>query len=545
METKHGAGLLSAALAMSVGGAALAQPFVHNVGEQNETSEQTRDLTTLVENEIAVISYTGVPSQFGLEFQPHLVLHDQAGRPFASWFFREQGVEFQGDPRAIRQDLFDGQLIQLIDAPNNNGQVSFETALFKFDQFTEVINWQWRYPMSSDERILGMELDGDTGLVAASVDSPAGGPAQPTLLRYFTSTGLPAFHFRYTPVDINVGDIRFVDVAPVEDGDAIFAVGTVEQLFVPDFSPGFQKLVVARFDSVGVPVWFRAYDVPRPDNDENDLDGRSIELTPDGVAVTASARGVFGGTAVLTLLLDPATGNPLAARQLEAEGLVLDPVDSSLEYLPEDGSLLNAGTVIASQSRGPAMWSVDAAGLSLHWFWSPDQVEGTGAGAVPQPGEGVLLAADTSLTPNGPIAGTYLDILLARTESDGQGLCPRQPDLIEVDVEVKLVDIPVQRQQLPMPTESQLRPIKGAPTFDLVCEDQPPCPADLTTDGTSNGIPDGLVTLSDFSFYLALWSAMNPAADLTTDGTSNGIPDGLVTLSDFSFYLALWSAGCP
>ncbi len=71
------------------------------------------------------------------------------------------------------------------------------------------------------------------------------------------------------------------------------------------------------------------------------------------------------------------------------------------------------------------------------------------------------------------------------------------------------------------------------------------CPADVTTDGTSNGIPDGAVTLSDFSFYLGLWGASDPAADVTTDGTANGIPDGSVTLSDFSFYLALWGAGCP
>ena len=73
-----------------------------------------------------------------------------------------------------------------------------------------------------------------------------------------------------------------------------------------------------------------------------------------------------------------------------------------------------------------------------------------------------------------------------------------------------------------------------------------PCsPADVTTDGTSNGVPDQAVTLSDFSFYLSLWSTSDIAADLTTDGTSNGVPDGAVTLSDFSFYLALWSAGCP
>ncbi len=70
-------------------------------------------------------------------------------------------------------------------------------------------------------------------------------------------------------------------------------------------------------------------------------------------------------------------------------------------------------------------------------------------------------------------------------------------------------------------------------------------PADTTTTGTSNGIPDGVVDLSDFSFYLGLWGAGDLAADLTTTGTSNGTPDGTVDLSDFSFYLGLWGAGCP
>ena len=70
-------------------------------------------------------------------------------------------------------------------------------------------------------------------------------------------------------------------------------------------------------------------------------------------------------------------------------------------------------------------------------------------------------------------------------------------------------------------------------------------PADLTTDGTANGVPDGAVTLSDFSFYLSLWGMSDSVADLTTDGTSKGVPDGTVTLSDFSFYLGLWGAGCP
>ncbi|MEL7473376.1 MAG: agmatine deiminase family protein [Planctomycetota bacterium] len=73
----------------------------------------------------------------------------------------------------------------------------------------------------------------------------------------------------------------------------------------------------------------------------------------------------------------------------------------------------------------------------------------------------------------------------------------------------------------------------------------PPCVADVTTESTSNGIPDGIVTLSDFSYYLSLWAAGDSAADVTTESTSNGVPDGIVGLSDFSFYLSEWSLGCP
>ena len=71
------------------------------------------------------------------------------------------------------------------------------------------------------------------------------------------------------------------------------------------------------------------------------------------------------------------------------------------------------------------------------------------------------------------------------------------------------------------------------------------CVPDLTTTGTSNGTPDGTVDLSDFSYYLSLWSGGDARADVTTTGSDNGIPDAAVDLSDFSYYLSLWSAGCP
>ncbi|MEL7472296.1 MAG: PQQ-dependent sugar dehydrogenase [Planctomycetota bacterium] len=70
--------------------------------------------------------------------------------------------------------------------------------------------------------------------------------------------------------------------------------------------------------------------------------------------------------------------------------------------------------------------------------------------------------------------------------------------------------------------------------------------ADVTTESTSNGIPDGLVTLSDFSQYLNLWAAMDPDADITLTGACNpGTGGDGVDLSDFSCYLSEWSLGCP
>lgn len=70
--------------------------------------------------------------------------------------------------------------------------------------------------------------------------------------------------------------------------------------------------------------------------------------------------------------------------------------------------------------------------------------------------------------------------------------------------------------------------------------------ADITTEGQSEGAPDGIISLSDFSAYLARWSNDDPRADITADGDCDPLTAGDgVTLSDFSCYLALWSAGCP
>ena len=70
--------------------------------------------------------------------------------------------------------------------------------------------------------------------------------------------------------------------------------------------------------------------------------------------------------------------------------------------------------------------------------------------------------------------------------------------------------------------------------------------ADVTTNGTANNVPDGLVTLSDFSTYLANWANTLPSADITTSGMCDpGAGGDGVDLSDFSCYLSVWSMGCP
>ena len=71
------------------------------------------------------------------------------------------------------------------------------------------------------------------------------------------------------------------------------------------------------------------------------------------------------------------------------------------------------------------------------------------------------------------------------------------------------------------------------------------CFADLTTTGSTNGVPDGVVNGSDFTFFLSLFAASSPLADLTTTGSTNGIPDGVVNGSDFTYFLSLFAAGCP
>ncbi|MEO0482293.1 MAG: GC-type dockerin domain-anchored protein [Planctomycetota bacterium] len=73
-------------------------------------------------------------------------------------------------------------------------------------------------------------------------------------------------------------------------------------------------------------------------------------------------------------------------------------------------------------------------------------------------------------------------------------------------------------------------------------------PADVATDGQNTQLPDGLVTLTDFSTYLNFWAQGDPRADITPNDTCKPGPPHTgdsVTLTDFSCYLSIWSQGCP
>ncbi|MEM1329906.1 MAG: GC-type dockerin domain-anchored protein [Planctomycetota bacterium] len=83
-----------------------------------------------------------------------------------------------------------------------------------------------------------------------------------------------------------------------------------------------------------------------------------------------------------------------------------------------------------------------------------------------------------------------------------------------------------------------------------------PCTPDVTTDGANLGDPgfgepDGVVTVSDLTFFVEAWLAGNPAvADVTTEGTNPGepgfgTPDGSITVTDLTFLVEAWLAGCP
>lgn len=117
----------------------------------------------------------------------------------------------------------------------------------------------------------------------------------------------------------------------------------------------------------------------------------------------------------------------------------------------------------------------------------------------------------------------------------------------------------------PFPTSVSVLPIRFLPEpfdvndqsgtiywDDLELVQLPPCPVDMTSTSdpmdAGYGVPDGMIDIQDFFFFLDLLVAGDGRADLSgsTDPTAPdyGVPDGNTDASDFFFFLDLFVEGC-
>ncbi len=504
-----------------VTGTAMAQPFVHHVAEPVEAREQANDLEILTGGQVAFVGTIDRESQ-DFRRDGWIVVHRPDGTPTSSWMIEDNDTN-EDVLLATFEDRVDKHLIVLQQGVRGFNPAANDLVLFKIDPLTGALVYQWRYPGDNAFENIGMERDGDTGLVAASVINTQGVP-QCTLLRFRNATGLPIFHYRYTPVQFPAFNLQFFDVASDPETGDIFAVGRVN-LDSPPFSPQ-SEILVARFDSFGVPIWFGAYEPFRSDTPEpNAAVGVSIELNRDGNPVVAARQfdNQLGATSV-HLVIDRFTAIPSAFSANSIDNAGISPAYSSLERL-NDGTMLVSGHVTRVDGQVvPAMWDFDGTVTSHNWLYMPDVVSGIGNSAIPQPGEGLLLAG--RVFPNqGPIGG-FSDALLARTMDNGQGLCDVSPDVREPPLQVRYLLFGVERSEVENPSLAGLEVIAGDPVRRLACE---PCPADL------NG--DGVLNFFDVSIFLNAFNAMNPIADFNNDGVFD--------FFDVSAFLAAYNAGCP
>ncbi|MFK7885025.1 MAG: GC-type dockerin domain-anchored protein [Phycisphaerales bacterium] len=514
--------LLVAILAGSTGMAA-AQPFAHNIAEPVDAREFASDLTLTESGDIIAAGGISLDDANAM-LNGYLVASDADGVPFFSLIIDDPDSE-RDELIAVRQDTSDQLLIALQDAVFGVNPPTNNVLLMKIDPFAGALPYQWRYPITSLGENLGMELDQETGLVAASALNSFGG-TQPTLLRFDNSTGLPIYHFRYAVTDAPAFDLRFYDVTFDPSSGQIFAVGTVS-LDAQGFSPE-SELLIASFSPGGAPLWFNAYELRVEDNDDaGATEGTSIELNGEGqVVVTARIRDNNFGPIAAQVIVGPAAGAPIVASAISNPGAPFDPAFSSLEMRPNGTMLASGTTVSAAGTVSPVMWSFDGFSTALNWAYVPDVEDGTGNSAIPQSDRGPLLGGE--VFPNlGTISGAH-DLLLARTTPMGDGECPVTPDLRQLNVEPRVLSIPVQPQQMPNPEEAGVEVFQGEPLQKLVCE---PCPADLAA-------PFGVLNFFDIAAYIALYNAMDPAADLAA-------PFGTLNFFDITAYIALYNAGCP
>ena len=511
----------TAALIVLTSGTAFAQPFVHNIAEPIDAREQANDLEILTDGQVAFVGTIDRRSQ-DFRRDGWVVVNRPDGTPINSWIIEDNDTN-EDVLLSCFEDRSDKDLIVLQQGVRGFNPAANDLVLFKIDPATGALAYQWRYQGDNAFQNLGMERDGDTGLIASSILS-AQGASQCTLLRFRNFTGLPIFHRRYTPVDFPAFNLRFFDVAHHPDTGDIFAVGQVD-LDLPPYSPG-SEILVARFDSSGNPIWFCAYEPFRADTPEpNAAIGVSIEINSErNPVITARQQDdQFGATSV-HMVIDRITAIPSAFSAISIENSGITPAVSSLERL-SDGTMLVSGERTGVDGQlAPAMWDFDELFTVHNWMYIPDVVSGAGYSAIPQSDERVLLAG--RVTPNqGPVGG-FSDALLARTASDGLGLCDISPDVREVPISVRFIQFGVQTNTLEVPNQAGLEVIAGEPIHKLACE---PCPADL------NG--DGVLNFFDVSAFLSAFNAMNPIADF--DG------NGLFNFFDVSAFLSAYNAGCP
>ncbi len=502
--------------------AANAQPFAHNIGEPLQARESASDITLLTGREIAAVGSISFETA-NLFVNGYIVVSDPEGNPSQTWITEDPDSE-RDELLAAREDRVDKNLIVLQEGVLGINPPVNDLVLFKIDPFTGAFAWQWRYPGTHLGQNLGMELDGDTGLVAASEAATFGG-TQPTLLRFRNNTGLPVFHYRYVPANAPAFNGRFFDVAVDPDSGDIFAVGSI-QLDAPGFTPE-PKLLIARFNAAGAPIWFNAYEIRVENNDDaGTIEGTSIELVGARVAVTARVADPVFGPLAAHVVVDQAAGAPVVSAAVANTAGMIDPAFSSLELRSNDTMLVSGTMSNAAGANVPAVWTFDVPTAGVVWAWTPDAQDGIGNSAIPQDNRGPLLAGN--IIPNaGPIGGLR-DLFLARTTNAGFGLCPTTPDLRHLNTQLQVAQIPVERIEMPNPNQAGLEAIPGDPARRFVCD---PCPADLAA-------PFGVLNFFDIAEFIARYNAMDPSADLAP-------PFGVWNFFDIAEYINLYNAGCP
>ena len=400
--------------------------------------------------------------------------------------------------------------------------------LFSIDPFSGFIPYAFRYLGTNQRENLGMELDGPTGLIAATIRSTQG-LEQATLLRFDQFAGLPLFHWQYPQLVPFIQNPGLYDVMVYEPTGEIFAVGYAD--LEPGPFPFFgRQLLLAKFDPNGFPLFFNVYGsfLPAfPNEFESEVRGVSIEIGPGGeIAVVGPRLSNILTTHAFHMTVDPIVGAPLASTVIiSPEGQIV-PASSSLELLP-DNTHITSGTFIDVQGqRSPAMWDVDGAFTFFNWWYSPDPMEGVGNGysAIPNTPDDLLLGGDVFPITPGPIGGAR-DALMVQTRDYGYGLCPFVPPLIIEDAIVEFLPFDVQPIPLPFPVPTQLERVPFQPLLGDVCQ---PCFEDVND--------DGVVDLADLLQVLSFFGG-GPGGDVNQDGVTD--------LADLLAVLAAFGTPCP